>query len=103
MQSVTEKTFEKEVGEELALVQFWAPWCGPCKMQTPILESLQESYEGKIKFVKVNIDENQNLSSQFGIMSIPNMIVLDKGKVVDNFIGLHQKGQVQEILNSHIK
>jgi thioredoxin 1 len=102
MLSVTEKTFEKEVGEELALVQFWAPWCGPCKMQTPVLESLQDSYEGKIKFVKVNIDENQNLSSQFGIMSIPNMIVLDKGKLVDNFIGLHQKGQVQEILNRHI-
>jgi len=102
MQSVTDKTFKKEVGEELALVQFWAPWCGPCKMQTPVLEGLQESYEGKIKFVKVNVDENQGLSSQFGIMSIPNMIVLDKGKVVDNFIGFHQKEQVQEILNRHI-
>lgn len=102
MQSVTDKTFKKEVGEELALVQFWAPWCGPCKMQTPVLEGLQESYEGKIKFVKVNVDENQSLSSQFGIMSIPNMIVLDKGKVVDNFIGFHQKEQVQEILNRHI-
>jgi len=102
MQSVTDKTFKKEVGEELALVQFWAPWCGPCKMQTPVLEGLQESYEGKIKFVKVNVDENQSLSNQFGIMSIPNMIVLDKGKVVDNFIGFHQKEQVQEILNRHI-
>lgn len=102
MQSVTDTTFQKEVGEELALVQFWAPWCGPCKMQTPVLERLQESYEGKIKFVKVNVDENQSLSSQFGIMSIPNMIVLDKGKVVDNFIGFHQKEQVQEILNRHI-
>lgn len=102
MLSVTEKAFEKEVGEELALVQFWAPWCGPCKMQTPVLESLQDSYKGKIKFVKVNIDENQTLSNQFGIMSIPNMVVLNKGKVIDNFIGFHQKEQVQEILNRHI-
>ena len=99
---VTDKTFVNEIKGGVAITQFWAPWCGPCKMQTPVLEGSEEVYQGKIKFIKMNIDENPIISNQYGIMSIPNMQIFKDGEVVDNFIGFHQKHQVEEILNRHI-
>jgi thioredoxin 1 len=89
MLNVTQENFKAEVldYDGAVLVDFWAPWCGPCRMVGPVLEQIAAEYQGKIKIVKVNTDENSGLAGKFGIMSIPTMIVFDKGREVDKFIG----------------
>ena len=77
------------------LVDFWAPWCGPCRMVSPIIEQLAREYSGKVAFGKVNVDENPAISSRFGIQSIPTMMILKNGKVVDTMIGAMPKGQIE--------
>lgn len=90
---VTDATFQKEVleAETLVLVDFWAPWCGPCKMMNPVLEEIAKQYEGKLKVAKVNVDENMERPSEFGIMSIPTMLFFKNGAVVDQTIGAMPK------------
>lgn len=100
--SVTDFTFKEEVGNGLILAQFWAPWCGPCKMQTPILEILEEDFSKKFKFIKINIDENPKLAEKFNIMSIPNVLILKDGEMISQFVGYHNQEQVETILNRHI-
>ncbi|MFZ2623352.1 MAG: thioredoxin domain-containing protein, partial [Trichococcus flocculiformis] len=72
---VTDATWQSEVQEGLTLMDFWAPWCGPCRMLGPVLEEIEDEMDNKVKIVKLNIDENQMTASQFGIMSIPTMVL----------------------------
>ncbi|WP_133647603.1 thioredoxin [Paraburkholderia flava] len=96
-------TFEKDViaASTLApvLVDFWAPWCGPCKTLGPMLEKLETEYDGKWRLVKVNVDENQELAAHFGVRSIPHVVAFADGQAVDQFVGVLPEGQLREFLD----
>lgn len=94
----TDQTFANETGSGLVLVDFWAPWCGPCKMIAPVLEEIDSEIGDKLKIVKVDVDENQETASKFGIMSIPTLLVLKDGEIVDKVIGFQPKEALQERL-----
>lgn len=98
----TENDFQKEVLEAdiPVLVDFYADWCGPCKMMSPVLEQISNEMEGKIKIGKVNVDENPNLASEYKVMSIPNFILFKNGEVVDQVIGALPKAQMEEKINA---
>lgn len=83
------------------IVDFWAPWCGPCQMQGPIMDALSGEVEGKAKIMKVNVDENTELASQYGIMSIPALKVFKNGEVVEEMVGVHQKDQLMEVIEKN--
>ena len=101
---VTDATFEAEVlkAAEPVLLDFWAPWCGPCKMIAPILDQLAQEWAGKVKVVKMNVDENQVVPAQFGIRSIPTLVVLKDGKVLVNRSGALAKPQLEAFVNASI-
>ena len=90
---VTDQDFASEVlqSDTPVLVDFWAEWCGPCRVLGPVIESLSEDYDGRVKVAKVDVDSNQQVAMQFGIRSIPTVILFDKGQVVDTFIGVRPK------------
>ena len=93
----TEANFEAEVlqSDIPVFVDFYADWCGPCKMMSPVIDKLAEEYEGRIKVGKVNVDENSDLAVKYGIMSIPNMVFFKNGEVVDRVVGAIPKPQMQ--------
>jgi len=90
---LTQENFAQEVLQSMTpvLVDFWAEWCGPCKMITPILGELADEYEGRVKIAKVNIDEQQGLAAEYGIRAIPTLLLFDKGQVADQIVGLRSK------------
>lgn len=96
--TVNDANFEAEVIKSTipVVVDFWAEWCGPCKMQDPILEELAKEYEGKIKLAKLNVDENPATTSKYGIMSIPTLMLFHKGQVVKQWIGVQGKDRLVE-------
>lgn len=102
--TLTQDNFKNEVLDYkgVAMVDFWAPWCGPCRMVAPIIEQLAEEYEGKIKIGKVNTDENLALSSQYQIMTIPTMLVFKDGKVVDSINGALPKQRIAAVLDQWV-
>ena len=97
---ITRENFENEVmkSDIPVLIDFWAPWCGPCRMMGPIIEQLVEEYEGKAKVGKVNVDEEGELSQAFGVMSIPTIVLVKDGKVVKQAVGARPKAEVEAML-----
>jgi thioredoxin 1 len=89
--------------EGLMITDFWAAWCGPCRLIAPIIEELAKEYEGKVTFAKLNIDENPMTAQQLGIMSIPTMIVSRKGKIVDVLIGAMPKAMIKQKIDSYLR
>lgn len=101
--SATDETFEAEARSSLAiLVDLWAPWCGPCRFIAPILEELARDFAGRLKVVKVNVDENPALAGRFQAMSIPTLVVLRDGRVVDRFQGALPKGELTVRLTPYL-
>ena len=106
MMNVTAENFDVEViaasMQTPILIDFWAPWCGPCKVIGPLLEKIEASYGGRFKLVKIDSDQEQELSQAFGIRSIPTCILMFQGKPVDGFMGALPEGQIKEFLDKHL-
>lgn len=98
---VTDQNFAQETADGLVLVDFWAPWCGPCKMIAPVLEELDGDMGEKVKIVKLNVDDNQETAGKYGVMSIPTLLLLKDGNVVDQVVGFQPKEALAELVNKH--
>lgn len=99
---LNDNNFEQETATGLVLVDFWAPWCGPCRMQGPVIDQLAEELAGKVTVAKVNVDELPQLAQQFRIMSIPTLMVKKDGQVVETLMGLRNKAQLEQVLNQYM-
>lgn len=99
--NVTDQTFTTETGTGLVLADFWAPWCGPCKMIAPVLQELDSEIGDKVKIVKIDVDENQETAAKFGVMSIPTLLIMKDGEVIDKVVGFQPKEALEERLSSH--
>ena len=97
--SLNKDNFDQSISSGVALVDFWAEWCGPCKMQLPIIEEFSSEMEGKATIGKVNVDEELELAQSFGIQSIPTLILFKDGKPVKKLVGLHSKESLYEEVN----
>lgn len=103
MKVINEKEFESATKEGLVLVDFFASWCGPCRMMAVILEDVQKELEGKVEIYKVDVDNDEKLARSFGIMSIPTLILFENGKEVEKHVGLWQKEDLIDTINSYLK
>jgi thioredoxin 1 len=99
--AVTDATFEQEVLKSTTpvLVDFWAPWCGPCKMVGPVLEEIAQERTGTLKIVKLNVDDEQGYAGQLGIVSIPTMILFNNGQAVGKFVGFRPKTEMVKLID----
>jgi thioredoxin 1 len=104
LSTLTDATFDEEIGAatEAVIVDFWAEWCGPCKMLTPILEEIAVEHEGKVRVVKLNVDDNPDAARRYDVMSIPTLIVFQDGTPVKRMVGAKGKGQLLQELAEFI-
>ena len=102
--AATDVNFKSEIldSDKVALVDFWATWCGPCMMLGPVIEELAEDYEGKAVIAKLNVDESPAIAAQYGIRSIPALLVFKNGKVVDQMLGALPKNQISKKIDEHL-
>lgn len=100
--NATDQNFTQEVEQGTVLVDFWAPWCGPCKMIAPVLEQIDGEVGSKLKIVKVNVDDNPESAGRFGVMSIPTLIVFKDGQPVDKIIGFQPKEALMATVGKHL-
>lgn len=99
--NLTKQNFESEVlkAEGVVLVDFWATWCGPCKMIAPVIGEIAEEYKGKVKVGKVNVDEEGELAANYQISSIPTLVLFKNGNIINVVVGFHSKSELENILN----
>lgn len=103
MKNVKKEDFANEIqGQDLVLVDFWAEWCGPCKMIAPVLEDLEKQFQGKIKIIKVNVDQEKELAVDFGIRGIPTIIAFKKGEKIEAKVGAANKAILEQWINKLI-
>ena len=102
--TLTESNFEDEVlkSNVPVLVDFWAEWCGPCKMLAPVIEEIAEKFSGRAKVGKANVDQNQTLAGKYGIRSIPTLIMFKDGNVVEQVIGVQSKQKIEELIEKYL-
>ncbi|WP_114353314.1 thioredoxin [Saliterribacillus persicus] len=96
-----DQTFTDETKEGLVLTDFWAAWCGPCKMIAPVLEEIDGEMSDKVKIVKLDVDENQETAGKYGVMSIPTLLLFKDGEVVDQVVGFQPKEALEELISKH--
>ncbi|QDF27650.1 thioredoxin [Halarcobacter anaerophilus] len=97
---LTQENFDSVVGKGVSLVDFWAPWCGPCRMLAPVIDDLAKEFEGKANICKVNTDEQQDLSVKYGVRSIPTILFMKDGEIVEQVVGAHSKQALAEKIDS---
>ena len=102
--TATDQNFKSEIldSDKVSLVDFWAAWCGPCQMLGPVIEELAGDYEGKAVIAKLNVDENPNTAAQYGIRSIPTLLIFKNGEIVDQMVGAMPKNMIAEKIDAHI-
>ena len=98
---VSDGNFDQEIlkSDQPALVDFWAPWCGPCQRIAPIIDELAKEYKGRVKVAKINVDESRKVAADLGVMSIPTLILFKGGQIVDKIVGLAPKDRLKEFVN----
>ena len=103
-EAVTDSSFEKEVldADKPVLVDFWAEWCGPCRMLAPVLDQLAKDYDGRVRVGKLNVDEHSSIATRYGVMSIPTLLLFKEGKVVEQYIGSTSRDNLAKILDKHL-
>lgn len=101
LKDVNDQDFKSEISSGVKLVDFWAPWCGPCKMIAPVLEELAGEVEGKADILKLNVDDNQATAAEFEVMSIPTLILFKDGEPVDKVVGFQPKEQLLSLVEKH--
>ena len=101
---INDSNFKSEVSDSQipVLVDFWAPWCGPCKMVAPVLDEISKEYEGKVKVTKLNVDESPNTATEFGIRSIPTLILFKDGKVLEQTIGVQSRENIKQMIDKSL-
>lgn len=102
MIEIKNNEFRSEIEDGIVLVDFYAQWCGPCRMISPVLEQLYEEYDGKVKFVKVDIDVNPETAKEYGVMSIPNLLIFKDGELADRLLGFKPKQTLQQWINNYL-
>lgn len=102
IKELNDQNFEDETSKGLTFTDFWATWCGPCRMQGPVVEQLANEMGDKVQFGKMDVDQNPETSQKLGIMSIPTMVIKKDGQIVDTVVGYHDKSQLEKIINQYL-